>query len=205
MNDTKKPILVLDLDQTLISAEPVQEFDFDKNRDKMKKFVFDDMENYYIIFHRPNLQKFLDFAFKNFRVMVWTAATKDYALFVIDKIIKHSNNKNRNLELILFSYHCTISEKHHPKKCPKDLTLLSKQFRLAGYDMDNVFIIDDYEEVHNYQKKNCILVKPFYFTDKDSEKDDYLLKLMDSLSEALKKKTLVKNFVPSITQKLGVK
>jgi hypothetical protein len=55
------------------------------------------MENYYIIFERPGLQQFLTFLFKNFNVSIWTAASKDYALFIIDKIII-AGNKNRKID-----------------------------------------------------------------------------------------------------------
>ena len=105
----RKLNILLDLDETLISSKASEEFNF-KNKKKMKKFDFEDMDGYYIIFERPNLQKFLTYVFENFNVSVWTAASKDYALFIIDKIII-GNRKNRKLDYIFFSYHCDISKK----------------------------------------------------------------------------------------------
>ena len=67
-------------------------------------------ENYYIIFERPGLQQFLTFLFKYFNVSIWTAASKDYALFIIDKIII-AGNKDRKIDYVFFSYHCGISKK----------------------------------------------------------------------------------------------
>ncbi len=180
----EKPIIVFDLDQTLISAEALEEFDVTKHKEKMAKFEFSNMEGYYVIFHRPHLQEFLDFAFANFKVMVWTAATKDYALYVIDNVLKYSDKgSDRMLELILFDYHCKLSE----KKCksPKDLSALNKHFKLAGYNLDRICIIDDYDAVYNPQKKNCILVKPFFFMDNGSENDTYLLELKEKLQKGL--------------------
>ena len=100
--------VVLDLDQTLISAEDWDSKDFKKHKNKAKKFEFHDMDGYYIVFERPNLQSFLDYLFANFNVSVWTAASKDYALFIIDKIIL--SKPGRHLDWIFFSY-CDISKK----------------------------------------------------------------------------------------------
>ena len=107
--NNRKLNFLLDLDQTIISGEPVEEYNFEKNKKKASKFRFETMENYYIIFERPYLQQFLTFLFKNFNVSIWTAASKDYALFIIDKIII-AGNKDRTLDYIFFSYHCGISK-----------------------------------------------------------------------------------------------
>ena len=82
----KKNIL-LDLDQTLISAEASEDFDIDKHKERSKLFSWKDMDGYYIVFERPHLSEFLDYIFENFNVSVWTAASKDYALFIIEHII----------------------------------------------------------------------------------------------------------------------
>ena len=42
-------------------------------------------DGHYKVFERPGLQEFLDYLFANFNVSVWTAASKSYALFIIDK------------------------------------------------------------------------------------------------------------------------
>ena len=96
-----KPFLFLDLDQTIISAEASEDFNFVKHHKKIKKFHYENMEGYYLIFSRPNLQEFLDYIFKNFNVSVWTAASKDYALFIIDKIIL-KDLPERKLDYIFF-------------------------------------------------------------------------------------------------------
>ena len=98
-----KGYFVLDLDQTLISAEPAEEYDFSKNKSKAKQFVFHDMDGYYVVFERPGLQPFLTYLFDNFNVSIWTAASKDYALFIIEKIIL-AGNKNRKIDFIFFSF-----------------------------------------------------------------------------------------------------
>ena len=55
--------LFLDLDNTLISSEPLCTFDSKKYKNKAVKFDFHDMEDYYVVFERPGLQEFLDYAF----------------------------------------------------------------------------------------------------------------------------------------------
>lgn len=176
-----KPYIFLDLDQTLISAEALdEEYDPKKHKKKAKKFEFKSMEPYYIIFERPGLQPFLDYLFANFNVCVWTAASKDYALFIIDKIILASNPE-RHLEYIFFSYHCNISKKL--KKGTKDLSILWDIYKLKEFNNGNTIILDDYDEVFNTQPNNCIIATPFYFTKPDSENDKFLKELVPKLDQ----------------------
>lgn len=177
--------ILLDLDQTLISGEPTEQYDFKKNKEKAKKFVFHDMEDMYIIFERPGLQEFLTFLFDNFNVSVWTAASKDYALFIVDKIILQGNS-NRKLDYVFFEYHCKISEKL--KDQLKGLSLLWDIFKLSNYNSKNTLIIDDNDEVYNPQKKSCIIAPPFEFNDKDSDKDSFLVNLTKELRDFTKAK-----------------
>lgn len=185
-----KPNIFLDLDQTVISAETTTEdekFDWKKHKDKAKKFRYKNMEGYYIIFERPGLQKFLDFLFANFNVSIWTAASKDYALFIIEKIILN-NKKNRKLDWIFFSYHCDISKL--TKKGTKDLSIMWNEYNIPGYTKDNSVIIDDNVEVYNTQTGNCIIASPFEFTHDGSENDHYLYNLqphLDTMKKSIQK------------------
>lgn len=187
----KKENFILDLDQTLVSAEPTEEYDISKNREKAKKFVFHDMDGYYVVFERPGLQPFLTYLFDNYNVSIWTAASKDYALFIIDKIIL-AGNSNRKLDYIFFAYHCDLSDKI--KKNTKDLSMFWDVFKMVGYDKNNTVILDDYEEdVYKSQPENCILAKPFEFKAENSENDDFLIKLLDKMKNVKEIKELTKN------------
>lgn len=177
--------IILDLDQTLISAEADEDYDFKKYKNKAKMFNYKDMDGYYIVFERPYLQTFLDFLFKNFNVSIWTAASKDYALFIIEKIII-ANKEERNIDFIFFSYHCDVSKKM--KKGTKDLSMLWDVYNLEEYNKNNTFIIDDYDEVFNLQPDNCIFVKPFEFTKEGSENDNFLKELILHLKKIKNKK-----------------
>ena len=176
--------IVLDLDQSMICSEDFKEFDTIKYKNKMKNFAYEDFDKDYRIFERPNLQIFLDYLFANFNVSVWTAASKDYALFIIDKIILR--NKSRKLDHILFGYHCDISD--NVKGNTKNLSMFEDYFKGSKYREDNTYIIDDYIEVYNTQPDHCFLIKPFEFTKRYSEYDDELLKMMKKLRKLKIKK-----------------
>ncbi len=179
-NGMSKPNLVLDLDQTLISSESIDEFDAVQYWNKSKKFQSTTMEGYYFIFERPHLQKFLDFVFANFNVTIWTAADKDYALYIIDKIIV-AGKPNRKLDYIFYGYHCEVSDK--AKGGTKALAMLWDTYSLTAYSKTNTAIMDDYDEVYNTQPDNCIVVPVFEFKSEGSENDDFLKKLIPKLKK----------------------
>jgi TFIIF-interacting CTD phosphatase-like protein len=181
MSDKNKPFLILDLDQTVISAEASEELDLNKYQEKSKLFRSDNMDGFYHIYSRPHLQEFLDYAFKNFNVTIWTAASKDYALFIIEKIIINKN-PDRKLDFIFFSYHCDISKKM--KKYSKELCTLWDINKLPGYSIKNTDIIDDYKgDVHKCQPNNCIIATPFEFTKEGSEHDTFLKDIIPQLDQ----------------------
>jgi hypothetical protein len=193
----KKKKFIFDLDETIISAEPTEEYNSEKYKTKSSKFRYEHMEGYYIIFERPHLQEFLDFIFENFDVSIWTAATKDYALFIINKIILIK--PNRKLDYIFFSYHCNISKKL--KKGTKDLSMLWDIYKIKGYNEKNTFILDDYDEVYKTQNCNCIIAEQFKFVNENSEKDVFLKKL----KRKIKKYLLTDNDVQNSIQKINSK
>lgn len=162
--------ILLDLDNTLISSLSSDE-EQPYHKKHMKKYKWKDMDGYYKVFERPGLQNFLDFLFKNFNVSVWTAASKSYALFIIDHFLL-TGHPERKLDYIFFSHHCKQSKKHMASQ--KHLDMLWSEFNLAGYDKNNTFIIDDHPEVYSTQPNRCIKVHPFEFDDKYSYKDKEL-------------------------------
>ena len=105
--DKNKPAIILDLDNTVICSEEMDKAFISKYGSKFDKFKSSKFEEYKI-FHRPHLQEFLDYIFKNYNVSIWTAASKDYALFIINKILLQ-NKPERNIDVILFRYHFKIT------------------------------------------------------------------------------------------------
>jgi TFIIF-interacting CTD phosphatase-like protein len=161
----KRIHILLDLDNTLISSISKEE-ENPVYKPRMKFFTWKEMEGYYKIFERPGLQTFLDFLFENFNVSIWTAASKTYALFIINNFILI--NPERRLKYIFFSHHCKHSKK--TKKTQKSIQMLVDEYGLQEFSK-NSYIIDDHPEVFEAQPDKCLHVKAFEFTDRKSFED----------------------------------
>tara|TARA_B110000259_G_C14034389_1_gene408519 strand:- start:15159 stop:15746 length:588 start_codon:yes stop_codon:yes gene_type:complete len=172
-----KKNIILDLDETLISAVE----DMNIKSSKLKSY---DMDGYYLVFERPHLQKFLDYVFKNFNVIVWTAASKDYAIFIIKNILL--SGYDRKLDYIFFRYHCDTSKKY--QNGSKNLKLLWDTYKIKGISEENTIILDDYYEVHNIQEGNCVKAEEWNIDNKNSHEDDFFLRLIPLLEKFKKSK-----------------
>ncbi len=168
-----KHLLILDLDEALwhsvYNSEVSKEsYDFIKNS-------FDVLGMYRTML-RPHLQEFLDYAFENFDVAIWTAAGKGYAEFVL-------NEMNLDITKLKFFYtekNCTPKYDYGEgwgmgqMVYKKSISKLSKK----GYDMDKVLMVDDKPE-HIDSYGNVIKIKAFYGDSDDTE----LLKLIKYLDK----------------------
>jgi hypothetical protein len=176
---------LLDLDSTLISAKKERELKniTQKKRDifKIHKMKDSDGKVNYIVFERPGLQNFLTYIFDNYNVSVWTAASKDYAMFIIETIVL-GGNKNRKLDYVFFSFHCDISSEKSKNACTKDVTILWNLYKMKGYTAINTLILDDYiEDVYAKQKNNCIIAPVFDIVDNYNPKDKFLIDIIGVL------------------------
>jgi hypothetical protein len=176
-----KMFVFLDLDQTLVHAVEKDELSDSTMAKCKKKFNHHTMNDdpYYTVFERPGLQPFLDFLFANFNVAVWTAATKDYALYVINKCVQ-AGKPERKLEYVLFSYHGDISRKACKKS--KSLEQLPLIMGLPLCVKQNTVIVDDYDEVYHTQPENCIIAPGFYVNDNNAASDTFLPVLSKRIS-----------------------
>lgn len=173
--------VVLDLDNTLISA-------VDANEEKalgsvaisrlQSAFNWENLENEFKIFERPHLQKFLTWLFNHFNVSVWTAASQEYAYFIVERFILI--NLDRKIDYVLFSDHCNQSLQYC--KSHKNLAMLHHAFPM-GYNPDETIIIDDHEEVYHTQPTRCIRIKPFDVKNPDCFLDYELLKVLKQLRQ----------------------
>ena len=166
----KRMNIILDLDSTVISSLRPSE-------KPTKGLVGYNMDNQFIVYERPGLQSFLKFLFKNFNVAVWTAASKDYALFIVNEILL--NGPNRKMEFVLFDFHGELSERF--SDCPKDLNLVWNTF--PSFTQKNTIIIDDYEEVYVPQMCNSYPIPPFNANKADANLDNELSKLQLKLKK----------------------
>lgn len=176
-----KPNLVLDLDETLIHSVVQDKFDEKMNKNKMNRFNYKHMDDDYIVFERPHLQEFLDYAFKNFNVSIWTAASKDYMIFIVKNFIL--NKPGRKLNYILYSYHCDLS--YDEKDASKDLSMFWDVWNSDGFNKNNTYILDDNLEVYKTQENRCIRAKPFKFMNKTSVNDTFLKSIIKKLDKKL--------------------
>ena len=134
-----RPLVILDLDNTLICAV---EWENIKDVPHPDSFQTKDLEEIYRVYQRPGLELFLDELFSMYDVSEWPAAGLTYALFIIDNFIL--TKKGRKLQFILWDEHCQYSHKATKKQQSKDLTLLS-----SFYPKEKFVLVDDNSIVLN--------------------------------------------------------
>lgn len=163
--------VILDLDNTIICAVEMDYYNSNKNKMNLldSNLKYADFENAYRIYQRPNLEEFLTFIFRNFNVAIFTAASKDYGLFILDNIIR-TIIPDQELSFFFYDYHTDLSRKYY--NSPKDLRLLWNKFPTT-FQQHNTIIIDDLKDVKVANGFNCINIKEFEVIDEnyDNEKD----------------------------------
>ena len=129
----KKYTLVLDLDETLIH---------------FKSHPNDDSSG--ILQFRPFLSEFLSALNNYYELVVFTAATQDYA----DPIINAIEQKGTKFEHRLYRIHTIIINNDFVK----DLSRL-------GRDLSRTIIVDNMEQNYKLQPGNGITIRPFWGKD----------------------------------------
>lgn len=189
--------VVFDLDNTLISSlspnECTEEFMRKNKLDyiTMYKDDKDHSEGYYFnVFIRPGIQPFLDYVFSNFDVSVWTAASREYASFIVNNVLLKKSN--RELKMFLCDDNCEQSMEIYNKKTPKDLRYI---FHFPTYKETNTVIVDDLSDVRNANPRNTIPA-PYFDAKKNEEavEDRFLKELIFKL-EKLKGRNSIQDIV----------
>jgi hypothetical protein len=72
------------------------------------------------------------------------------------------------------------------------LDMLWDIYKITGYNKDNTFILDDYDDVYKKQPDNAIIAIPFQYYDQGSEKDDFLKGLVELLKKLKEGKITIK-------------
>jgi len=178
-------LILLDLDETLIHSE-----EFPRLEPSMKDFDFkvsfeSDNSFWYMTKKRPFLKEFLEFLFTNFDVGIWTASGEDYAL----KIIENIGIDKSKLKCFYTKENCSLRLDYETNRYYglKNLQKLKKKGWAKSYtnrtgkirELNKVLIVDDISETAINNRDNLVLIKPFYFDDKDTE----LLKLISYLEK----------------------
>jgi len=179
--------VLLDLDETLISAVEISTLKKDPAKmtefhTRSKAFQVHKMDEDYYIVERPGVQAFLDFLFRHYNVSVWTAASKDYAIFVLRQVIL---KPGRKLDYFMFSENCDAS--YERTGCLKQLNQL---FHLPRYNPGNTMIVDDNQNVRERQSNPVWSIKAFRFFRKESEQDPHLVHLHERLQKKVAEQKL---------------
>ena len=149
----KQYTLVLDLDETLIHFKP------NPNNEESGTIKI-----------RPYLMEFLEKIKDYYELVVFTAATQEYA----DPIINALETNKKYFDYRLYRKHTIIIDNDFVK----DLSKL-------GRDMSKTIIVDNMEQNYKLQKSNGITIGPFW--GKDNE-DTALVDLLDILIKIVDKK-----------------
>ncbi len=172
MSDTQaqRPLLVLDLDETLVHAE-----------EKDKPLLFGRSPDFttsdYVVYKRPHLDEFLSRMWKLYDLAVWSAAGTLYVNRVVECVF---NDKYRQPVFVFSGIRTTRRFDHdrHEAYFIKDL----KKVRKRGFDLRRVLIADDLELNAQRNYGNAIYVKEFNGEPDDNELlllAEYLEKLAD--------------------------
>ena len=147
----KKYTLVLDLDETLIH------FKVNPNNDSSGTLLF-----------RPFITEFLSNISKLYELVVFTAATQDYADPIIDAI----ELKGTKFEYRLYRMHTIVINNDFIK----DLSRL-------GRDLSNIIIVDNMEQNYKLQPDNGITIRPFWGKDVNDMALFDLLSILTSIAK----------------------
>lgn len=167
-----KKILVLDLDETLIYATE------DNNNVERELYDFKiefPVEMYtkatvYYVYKRPYFDQFIKQVAIMYRLVIWTAAEKEYAQPVIQQLFSTTNIKP---EFIFHAYHCTRRynnmnyEMDTGDRCMtvKNLRKVKTKFKIP---LSRILIVDDMARncVDNYG--NAIIIPGYTGKSKDT-------------------------------------
>ncbi len=138
-----KKLLVLDLDETLVFST---EHELDRPADMSVVG--------YHVYKRPHLDAFLDFAFSNFMVGVWTSSGKLYAEPLVAKLMP-----GRPIEFIWSAMRCSLARDWETgaHSTQKRLAKLKK----LGFKLDQIIGIDDTPSKYAKNYGNLVLVREF--------------------------------------------
>lgn len=164
-----KALLILDLDETLIhssSKELGRTCDFK---------VFD-----FYVYKRPNLDSFLNEAFSNYQVAIWSTGSDDY----VDLLAKEILPVNFQFEFVWGRTRCTArrmsaEDVDFAYTDPGRIDYIKpiKKLRNKGYLRERILIVDDSPHKVSDNYGNAIYVSEFT----GDNNDDELLKLSEYL------------------------
>ena len=168
-NKQTLPLLILDLDETLIYGA-----------DREKTLSCDFRVGPFYIYKRPHLDEFLHGVGKYYQLAIWSSASWDY----VSAIAQHILPPNLNWAFVWSRERCTTKRNLETFETEyiKDL----RKAKRLGYNLAQVLIVDDTRQKVARQYGNAIYVSKFEGDYNDAE--------LPLLLEYLKKLTNFNNF-----------
>ncbi len=182
--------IILDIDHTLVhTIVDMEDVDLTKlHTPGLKSTVYTLGSKIFRSVHRPNLDEFLDYLFKNYNVAVYTAGTKGYAKAIVDNIIL-KDHPERTLK---FVYARDIEDRSVAKypDTHKKLEYVFNTLKPTGFYACNTVIIDDYFKVKQSNKWNTINI-PAFKVIKGKKVYHYTYKNIKAVSSAINDNVLL--------------
>ncbi|CAL6011365.1 Nuclear_LIM interactor-interacting factor [Hexamita inflata] len=172
---SQKPLLCLDLDETLIASSFKQGGD----EDFQIHVTYQNIDNTYSVLKRQYLDEFLLSLAEDFELAIFTYSIKQYA----DKIIKIIDTHNL-IKYKFYREHCVRN------KINESQFVIIKDLTRVGVPLDRILLIDNTKRVGEWQPNNFIWCESFY-----GDRSDEHLRTMLPRIKALGK-------VPSIYKEL---
>ncbi|GMI93510.1 hypothetical protein like AT5G45700 [Hibiscus trionum] len=153
---TTKKTIFLDLDETLVHSSPdppPKSYDF-----VVTPTIGGQIINFYVL-KRPGVDFFLEEISKKHEVVVFTAALKQYASQVLDKLDPHGR---------------FISHRLYRDSCKEVNGKFVKDLSEMGRNLGRVVIVDDNPNAYSLQPENAVPIRPFVEDSEDMELDKLL-------------------------------
>ena len=154
-----KPVLVLDMDETMIygklSKEHAKLMKDRTEKSELKHFKPKDLPDYWVL-KRPDLLTFLCEMRKHFRLFVWTAGLQSYA----DPILDWIEEDNNFFERRYYRESCFTTP---TGQYVKDLR------NLAGVELSRVLLLDNNKEAYLFNQSNGVPIIDFKGNMEDRE------------------------------------
>ena len=166
LQKSEKKLLILDLDETLIHADLDYTYEGKIKYDTVLYFDSDEENNIPIpLIIRPEMYQFLNYASKEFDLVIFTASDQQYA----DTIINYIEKDKKYFKMRLYRNNCIFIE---PGLYIKDLRIFSDYKK-----MEDIIILDNSLFSFANQLNNGILITSFF----DDKTDTFLSNVKDYL------------------------
>ena len=153
----ERKLLILDLDETLIHASQVP---LDRDCD----FTIED----FYVYKRPYLREFIEAVNSFYQIAIWSSGVEYYVLGIVAQLAEEIDPlKFNRLAFLWARSHCNAMSSDAAKDgyFLKDLEKVEE----AGYELDNVVIVEDETRKVHRHYDNAIFIAPFRGDTADSD------------------------------------